>query len=178
MRYLMVIPMILIQLSQPSASRAENDLLGLDVDLANFANGAFLYQQLSELESTRGRADLFTQVRARAERALQRHKLKFLVLSVEQQVALIDQVRNIASQVAAAKLVFPGDDARTEVYRHLLSWAKGRVAGLIEEYSGVWQNELEHERRLRQRWSRKRVNDGIGANPTLTDTAGLRAPAR
>ena len=153
MSYLMVILMILIQLSQPSASRAENDLLGLDVDLANLANGVLLYQQLNKLESTAGSAVMFTKVRARAEIALQRHKLKFLALSVEQQAALIDQVQNITSQVTTAKFVFSGDDSRNDVYRDLVSWSKGRLAGLIEEYKISLQIEIEEQKKMMRRFS-------------------------
>jgi hypothetical protein len=154
MRYLMVILMILAQLSHPSASRAENDLLGLDADLMNFANGVFLFQQLSELEPSASSTVLFTKVRAHAETALHRHKLRFLAFSVERQAAMIDQVRNVTSQVNAAKLAFPGDATRAEVYRHLLSWAKGRVAGLIEEYKISLQIEIQEQRKMIRRISK------------------------
>jgi hypothetical protein len=154
MRYLMVILMTLIQLSLPSASRAENDFLGLDADLANFASGVFLYQQLSELEPAAGSADLFTKVRTRAETALHRHKLKFLALSVEQQAGMIDQIRNITNKVTPAKLVFPGDATRNEVYRNLLSWGKGRLSGLIEEYKTSLQIEIREQKAISQRISK------------------------
>jgi len=151
MRNLIAITMMLAQISLASASRAENDFLGLDADLANFANGLFLYQELIQLESTASSADLFTQVRARAETALHRHKLRFLGLSAKQQARMIDQVRNISKFATSAKLVFPGDDMRTEVYGHLSSWSKGRLAGLIQEYNQIWRTEVEEQTQYQAR---------------------------
>jgi len=157
MRYLIMTLVILAQLSLPSASRAENDLLGLDADLANFANGVFLYQHLSDLETGAGSADLFTKVRAKAETALHRHKLKFLALSVEQQAGMIDQVRNITNKVTPAKLVFPGDATRNEVYRNLLARSKGRLSGLIEEYSQIWRAEVEEQKQYQAQLRQMKV---------------------
>ena len=170
MRNLTAIVMMLAQISLASASRAENHLLGLDADLGNFANGVFLYQQLNQLESTTSSAVLFTQVRARAETALHRHKLRFLALSVEQQAGMIEQVRNITNKVTPARLVFPDDDTRNEVYRNLLSWRKGCLAGLIGEYSQIWRAEVAEQkqyqarlRRIKKLESNQREGNASGA---------------